>query len=161
CPGVTPPAGTVANADDCDDQDARNRRGRAEVCDDRDNTCDSQRDEGGICGGKGWKVLADPALTGTRQWKTVALGPSGLPVWVAGSGGALAVRTTAGQPFKTLDGSCGTTNWRAAWVRPGDGHVFLSGDGGALAEHDGTTCSNQTIVPTSTNNLVGIQGFTS
>ncbi|WP_233262233.1 putative metal-binding motif-containing protein [Vitiosangium sp. GDMCC 1.1324] len=155
CPGATPPAGTVANKDDCDDQDARNRRGRAEACDDRDNTCDGQRDEGGVCGGKGWSVLSDPALTGTRQWKTVALGPNGLPVWVAGSNGALAVRTAAGQPFKSLDASCGNTNWRAAWVRP-DGHVFLAGDTGSVAEHDGNTCSNQATISL---NLVGIQGF--
>ncbi|MCY1077447.1 putative metal-binding motif-containing protein [Archangium lansingense] len=161
CPGATPPAATVVNKDDCDDQDAHNRRGRAEVCDDRDNTCDSQRDEGGVCAGKGWKVLTDAALTVTRQWKTVALGPGGLPVWMAGDNGVLAVRTSAGQPFKSLDGSCGAYNWRAAWVRPSDGHVFLSGDGGRLAEHDGTTCLNQTTVPTSTNNLMGLQGFTS
>ncbi|PTL75916.1 putative metal-binding motif-containing protein [Vitiosangium sp. GDMCC 1.1324] len=160
CPGATPPAGTVANKDDCDDQDARNRRGRTEACDDRDNTCDGQRDEGGVCGGKGWSVLSDPALTGTRQWKTVAIGPSGLPVWVAGDNGVLAVRTTAGQSFKSLDTNCGTTNWRASWVRP-DGHVFLSGDNGRLAEHDGNTCLLQTTVATSTNSLTGLQGFTS
>jgi hypothetical protein len=78
CPNETLPPGVVANADDCDDQDPNNRRGQSEVCDGRDNTCDTQVDEGNICAGKGWKVLDDAALIGPRQWKTVATGPSGL-----------------------------------------------------------------------------------
>jgi hypothetical protein len=161
CPGATQPPGTVANKDDCDDQDPSNRGGGTEVCDDRDNTCNSQRDENNVCAGKGWKVLADTALGGTHQWKTVALGQNGVPVWVAGDGGALAVRPQADQPFQSRDSECGTYNWRAAWVRPSDGHVFLAGDGGRVAEHTGTgTTCNQTTVP-STNNLTALVGFTS
>ncbi len=160
CPGATPPPGTVANTDDCDDQDAHNRGGGTEVCDDRDNTCDTQRDEGGVCQGKGWKVFTDDtALNGTRQWKTVALGAGG-QVWVAGDNGALAVRTSAGQPFTGLDGSCGNYNWRAAWVRPSDGHVFLAGDGARVAEHTGTSCINPGT-NISGNDFTGLVGFTS
>jgi hypothetical protein len=161
CPGgAPPPPGTVANTDDCDDQDAYNRRGGSEVCDDRDNTCDTQRDEGGVCQGKGWKVLSDDsALNGNRQGKTVALGTDGR-VWVAGDNGALAVRKAAGQPFTTLDGSCGNYNWSAAWVRPSDGHVFLVGNNAHVAEHTGTSCINQTVVPVD-KDLTGIVGFTS
>jgi hypothetical protein len=160
CPDETLPPGVVANADDCDDQDPNNRRGRSEVCDGRDNTCDTQVDEGGICAGKGWKVLDDPALIGSRQWKTVAVGPSGLPVWVAGTDGKLAVRTEAGQPFTSLDGSCGNHNWRSAWVRPGDGAVFLGAENGQVAQHNGTACSNQAANATNSP-INGIIGFTS
>jgi hypothetical protein len=158
CPGEPIPPGAVANADDCNDDDPNNRRGRSEVCDGRDNTCDTQADEGGICAGKGWKVLGDPALTGSRQWKTVAIGPSGLPVWVAGDGGALAVRTQEGQPFRSLDGACGNYHWLTAWVRPTDGSVFLGSDLGQLAQHDGTACVNQ-AVNASSFAITGIMGF--
>ena len=158
CPGTPAPAGTATNTDDCDDQDPHNRRGRAESCDSRDNTCNTQVDEGGVCAGKGWKVLTDAALTGSRQWKTVALGTGGLPVWVAGDNGTLAVRKVAGQPFTSLDGSCGTYNWISSWVRPSDGHVFLGSAGGQVAEHNGISCSNAGI-----NNpgqpITGLVGF--
>ena len=43
----TAPSGTVANADDCDDQDAAVNPGAGEICDDGvDNNCDGQIDEG-------------------------------------------------------------------------------------------------------------------
>jgi len=158
CPGAPPPAGTAINTDDCDDQDPHNRRGQAESCDARDNTCNTEVDEGGVCAGKGWKVVEDPALTGSRQWKTVALGTGGLPVWVAGSDGKLAVRRAAGQPFTSLDGDCGNYNWISAWVRPDDGTVFLGSAEGRVALHDGTACSNPGL-----NNpgqpITGLVGF--
>jgi hypothetical protein len=160
CPGTPPPAGTAANADDCDDLDPHNRRGRAEVCDARDNTCNGQVDEGDVCEGKGWKVLSDPALTGNRQWKTVALGASGLPVWVAGTGGKLAVRRTAGQPFISLDGACGNYNWISAWVHPANGTVFLGSDGGRVAQHDGNACANEAATNVSSP-IHGLIGFAS
>ena len=161
CPGTAPPVSTAANSEDCDDQDPHNRGGRTEVCDGRDNTCNSQRDENNVCMGKGWNLSVDNALTGTnRDWQTVALGPGGLPVWVAGLGGVLAVRTSAGQSFSNKDGHCSTRNWRAAWVRPSDGHVFLAGDDGYLAAHTGTHCTHQTRVATN-NSLTSLIGFES
>jgi hypothetical protein len=132
--------------------------GLAESCDARDNTCNAEVDEGSVCGGKGWKVQTDSALTGTRQWKTVALGPSGLPVWIAGANGALAVRRAVGQAFTTLDTACGNYNWISAWVRPSDGAVFLGSDGGRVAQHDGTACSNEAPAP-STQAIHGLVGF--
>lgn len=160
CPNTTPPVGSVTNTDDCDDLDPYNRRGRAESCDARDNTCNTQVDEGDVCQGKGWKLLNDAALTGSRQWKTVAVGPSGLPVWMAGNNGVLAVRRAAGQPFTSLDGSCGNSNWISAWVRPSDGAVFLGSEGAQVAQHDGTSCSNATNAP-SGQAIHGLTGFTS
>lgn len=160
CPGTQPPGGSAANADDCDDLDPYNRRGQAESCDARDNTCNTQVDEGDVCQGKGWKLLNDPALNGNRQWKTVAAGTNGLPVWMAGNNGVLAVRRTAGQPFTSLDGACGAYNWISAWVRPSDGHVFLGAEGGRVAQHDGTSCSNAGTGPAS-QAIYGLMGFTS
>ncbi|HLL06565.1 MAG TPA: putative metal-binding motif-containing protein [Myxococcaceae bacterium] len=160
CPGMGP-SDRVNNSNDCDDADPHRKGGGIEVCDSRDNTCDMQIDEGNVCTGKGWKESNDGALIGTsRDWQTVAVGPGGLPVWVAGLGGVLAVRTAAEQPFISRDGACNTRNWRAAWVRPSDGHVFLAGDGAQVAQHTGTTCINATQVPSS-NNLTGIIGFVS
>ena len=40
------PPGYVTNADDCDDVDASSHPGASEVCDDADNDCDSDVDEG-------------------------------------------------------------------------------------------------------------------
>ncbi|WP_257457710.1 putative metal-binding motif-containing protein [Archangium lipolyticum] len=157
CPSETPPPGFVLNTDDCDDWDKYNRRNKAEVCDDRDNNCDTRRDEEDICGGKGWKVANDPALTGNKQWKTVGLGANGR-VWIAGDGGKIAVRLAAGEAFRSLDGSCGNFNWRAAWVSPNNNHVYLAGSGGNLAEHDGGNCYNQVTVP-SGNTLQGLIGI--
>jgi hypothetical protein len=159
CPNEIPPSGESFTRDDCDDLDPYNYRGRAEVCDSRDNNCNGTSDEGSVCAGKGWNLVNDAALTGNNHdWRTVALGPNGLPVWLAGMNGVLAVRVRSGGPFASRDGNCGTHNWYAAWVRPGDGHVFLAGDGGQLAEHDGSSCSNATQVA-SHNDLRGLVGF--
>ncbi|HEX8698080.1 MAG TPA: MopE-related protein [Myxococcaceae bacterium] len=158
CPGTTPPVGAVANTEDCDDQDPNNRGGRSEVCDGRDNTCDSQRDEGNVCLGKTWRERNDSGLTGDRDWQTVAVGNDGSPVWVAGLGGALAVRLPGAQSFTNRDRDCDNRNWRAAWVRPSDGHVFLAGDDGYLAQHTGSNCTNVARV-NSNNNLTGLVGF--
>ncbi len=161
CPGTAPPAGAVANAADCDDQDPNNRGGRSEVCDGRDNTCNSQRDEDNACAGKMWKERTDSTVTGmNRDWQTVALGTGGAPVWLAGLNGVLAVRLPASQGFTNRDMDCGARNWRAAWVRPSDGHVFLAGDDGYLAEHTGTNCTNLARAA-SNNDLTSLVGFES
>jgi len=161
CPGTGTPPGRVDNSNDCDDEDPYRKGGGSEVCDSRDNTCDTQIDEGNVCTGKGWKVSGDGALTGGgRDWQTVAVGPGGLPVWIAGLGGSLAVRTVAEQAFTSRDGHCSGRNWRSAWVRPSDGHVFLVADDGYMAQHTGTACGATARVST-TNDLTGIVGFES
>jgi hypothetical protein len=160
CPRESPPSGTVFNRDDCDDQDPHNRRNQMEVCDGRDNNCDSQKDEANVCRGKGWDQVNDQALKNNRNWRTVALRPGGQFVWVAGLGGTLAVRFNPGETFVSKDGSCGMHDWRSAWVRPSDGHVFLAGDDGFLAEHDGTNCI-QVRISDPGNDLTGLVGFVS
>ena len=44
------PEGYVANNDDCNDNNVDINPGAEEVCDDVDNDCDGQVDEGGVCG---------------------------------------------------------------------------------------------------------------
>jgi hypothetical protein len=159
CPDQIP-AGRAANRLDCDDMDKHNRRDQPELCDNRDNTCNNEADEGNVCQGRGWEELDDDALENNRQWKTVALGTGGYPVWVAGDDGVLAVREAPGQPFRSLDRSCGTHDWTVAWVHPTTGDVFLGGAGGPLARHNGTSCVNQPEpVPPATASVTGIIGF--
>jgi hypothetical protein len=165
CPSAPAPAGKVANNTDCDDNDPHNRSGGTEVCDDRDNNCAGGKDEGDVCGGKGWRVLNDP-VTSARNWNTVALKGPGGEVWLAGEAGALAVRPAGVSAFSDRHQACGNIRWNAAWVRPSDGHVFLAGDGGNLATYNGLTCtsantSSATGGTTATRPLLGIVGFQS
>jgi hypothetical protein len=165
CVLTSPPPGRVTNASDCDDLDPRSQQSATEVCDDVDNDCDRQVDEGLSCGGT-LKQVVDVRLGGSgHDWRAVAMGPGGYPVWVAGLGGKLAVRKTVGGPFQSFDGdqpnSCATpTDWLAAWVRPSDGSVFLAGANGRLAWHSGSSCVLQTTTPV-VQTLTGIIGFES
>jgi hypothetical protein len=168
CPPAMPAAGRVANNTDCNDSDPHNKAGGIEICDDRDNNCsgnDAEEDgPTGVCGGKGWRSVADTAVTG-RNWNTVAMQSGTGAVWIAGDSGAVAVRPTATAPFENRTAMCGgTTNWRAAWVRPSDGQVFLAGEGGNLATISlaGTCVTNTTSNASSnpsTRALTGIVGF--
>jgi hypothetical protein len=170
CLPGTSPTGKVTNNLDCDDRDPYNRGGTPEVCDDRDNNCaNGTADEQGptnVCAGKGWKKLGDAVTTG-YFWNTVALGPGGEPVWIAGDNGALAVRRVGATAFINHHMACGGTRWNAAWVNAA-GHVFLAGDGGNLATYSSgsptcTMASTTTATggPTSNQALRGIVGFTS
>lgn len=164
------PAGTAPNATDCDDVDGSTRLGLAEACDAVDNNCNEQVDEGRACGGT-LKRVVDGNLGGLgHDWRTVAVGPGGQPVWIAGLNGKLVRRGAVGgfQSFSFGVGppsdippdanNCGDTDWYAAWVRPSDGSVFLAGEGGRVAQHTGTICTNQA---TATNNriMTGMVGF--
>ncbi len=55
------PAGTATGADDCDDGDSAVNPGAAEVCNEIDDNCDGEIDEGGICGPEygPWDAAAD------------------------------------------------------------------------------------------------------
>jgi hypothetical protein len=159
CPPTVPPTGSVATNTDCDDTDQYRRGGGTEVCDLRDNNCNTTVDDGNVCMGMGWKQLTDPAVTG-RDWNTVAISRasvSGYPVWIAGAGGALARRRAANESFTSFNEACGTTTWNAAWASS-DGSVFLAGSGGQLARYDGTTCTQQQTL-SGTPNVTGIVGF--
>jgi hypothetical protein len=166
CAPAMPPAGTVANATDCDDVDPGTRVGGAEVCDGLDNNCNTQSDENLSCGGVFRRVF-DGALGGNgHDWRTVAVGPNGYPVWVAGLAGKLARRTNASTPFESHGfgefpdntTNCGDYDWHVAWVRPSDGHLFLAGEGGRVAQHTGTACINQSDAQGSAN-VVGMTGL--
>ncbi|WP_241759555.1 putative metal-binding motif-containing protein [Pyxidicoccus parkwayensis] len=159
CPGQSVPANTASRNTDCDDNDKYNKGNGTEVCDQRDNNCDTTADENNVCMGAGWKPLVEPAI-GTKDWNTVAINKdsaSGYPVWIAGANGVLARRNGAGETFTSFDGACGTTTWNAAWVSS-DGSVFLAGSGGRVAQHNGTTCVQQHPLPGGGNGT-GIIGF--
>ncbi|MCY1015633.1 putative metal-binding motif-containing protein [Pyxidicoccus sp. MSG2] len=163
CFADTPPSSLAARQDDCDDSDPYNKPDGVEVCDDRDNNCGDDVDEGDICAGAGWKELTDAAVLG-RDWYAVAVNhgnPSGYPVWLAGEQDALARRAGPDEPFVSFDGECGAgVRWTAAWVRPSDGHVFLAGSNGFLAEHTGESCT-VTRFWGETSEAMRIQGFAS
>ncbi len=170
CPPGPAPAGKVANNTDCDDNDPYNKSTGTEVCDDRDNNCaNGKSDEAAVCAGKGWRELTSPTIPTARDWRTVALGAGGSPVWLAGASGALAYRASSSSGnFTEFYQKCGTNNWNASWVRPSDGTVFLAGDGGNLAAYDGAASSctqaNTTSASggtTSSHPLTGIVGFES
>ncbi len=169
CSGDSVPTGKVDNATDCDDVDPGTKKAAAEVCDGLDNNCDGKLDEGlTTCGGVFLQVF-DGALGGVgHDWRTVAVDPvDGYPVWVAGIGGKLAVRSTVNTPFVSHSfgdsppnsTNCGDHDWYAAWVRHSDGHVFLAGEGGRVAEHTGTACTS--VDTPGSANLTGIWGFDS
>ncbi len=139
------PARMASNTRDCDDHDAQTHTGAQEVCDGLDNNCNAAVDEQLSCGGT-LKRVTDAALA-NHDWRTVALGRDGYPVWVAGAGGRLAVKRAAGESFRDsvriAMGTCaamGNVDWNAAWVNPSSGHVFLAGSGGWLAEFSADTC---------------------
>ncbi|WP_164021204.1 putative metal-binding motif-containing protein [Pyxidicoccus trucidator] len=159
CPSQPVPLNTAPRNTDCNDTDRHNKGNGTEVCDQRDNDCNSTADDGTVCMGAGWRELTDTAVTG-RDWNTVAINKdstTGYPVWIAGAGGALARRSSASGTFTSFDGACGTTAWNAAWVHS-DGSVFLAGSGGRVAQHDGTTCT-QSRPLTDASNATGIIGF--
>ncbi|WP_426748568.1 putative metal-binding motif-containing protein [Myxococcus faecalis] len=177
-----PQTGWVENSHgDCDDVDPASRPGRPEVCDGIDNDCNGQIDEGLTCGGT-LKHVENYHVrfgSGDHDWKTVAAHPSGYPVWIAGRGGKLALKKSAGAKFESFsfgdattqpgDGSapanpnnCGNHDWFASWVDP-SGNIWLGGEGGWLAVHTGTsgfTCSPGTT-PSGANitGLIGLPGL--
>ncbi|WNZ66142.1 putative metal-binding motif-containing protein [Myxococcus sp. MxC21-1] len=165
CLGETPPPFSSPTGMDCDDNDSATNPRATEVCDGLDNDCDGQVDELMSCGSL--RGVSDAALTG-RQWRAVAVHPSGYPVWVAGLDGTLAVKMSAEAPFVSHDADtatgCGPSgnslNWHAAWVNPGNGAVVIAGQGGWLAEHNGDSCvrAQQINLPEASDDFAGIVG---
>ncbi|MCP3136947.1 putative metal-binding motif-containing protein [Pyxidicoccus xibeiensis] len=163
CAEASMPVGTVATSTDCDDADADAKTmGSSEVCDGLDNNCAGGVDEGLTCNGA-LRRVSDAAASGADDdWRVVATGSSGYPVWIAGLGGKLIRRTAAGVAFDNFShneggASCGDYDWYAAWVRS-DGHVLLAGEGGRVARHDGSGCHSQDDIPGEAN-LTGMVGF--
>lgn len=160
CAGETDPVGYVMSPrTDCDDADPSTKPGAPELCDAIDNNCVGGPDDGLTCNGT-LKQVPDFHLRSTnRSWKTVSTGPNGYPVWIAGSGGVLVRRLSAGAKFESFshgdsttantdDGSpkayasnCGNHDWMASWV-DSQGRVVLGGEDGVFALHNGVTTLN-------------------
>ncbi|QDE80174.1 putative metal-binding motif-containing protein [Myxococcus xanthus] len=146
CPGETLPPMMATNMLDCDDADLATNTQATEVCDGLDNDCDGQVDEQMSCGSL--KRVVDPVLVG-GNWRTVAVHPSGYPVWVAGLDGRLAVKMNATSAFLSHGGDtatrCGpagnTLDWLAAWINPHNGYLIVAGEDGWIGEHNGGSCS--------------------
>ncbi|WP_338872355.1 putative metal-binding motif-containing protein [Myxococcus stipitatus] len=184
CEGQTIPQGHVENLHtDCDDADPSTKPGAPELCDAIDNNCDGVTDDGLVCNGT-LKRVYDYHLTSANQgWKTVSMGANGYPVWIAGTGGKLAVKRGPGQRFESfsfgdpvepapVDGSlpvhaqnCGNHDWMVSWV-DSQGRVFLGGLGGWITLHNGDPnlyCGPGTTPPRTGNtpslDITGMVGF--
>lgn len=88
CPNTPPPVGSVANTDDCGDLDPYNRRGRTEACDARDNTCNTQVDDGAIrrLSASGW--VAQPLYSTAQPLQDIAAS-SISDIWAVGDNGTV------------------------------------------------------------------------
>ncbi|AEI63528.1 putative metal-binding motif-containing protein [Corallococcus macrosporus] len=164
CPGAPLPPMMSANTLDCDDADSATSSQGTEVCDGLDNDCDGQVDEQMSCGSL--RRVVDPALEG-RHWRSVAVHPSGYPVWVAGLDGKLAVKRDAASPFFSHDGDaaapCGdagnTWDWHAVWVDPSNGYAVVAGEDGWIGEHTGGSClAGQIEIPGTNDYFSGVVG---
>jgi len=143
------PAGTVTNADDCDDSDGAVNPGAVEACDDGvDDNCDGQVDEGCVeqCNGaeltNHWTLDGDGLDVGGSDFATF-----GNVSWVPGVDG-LALRINGqggGASTADLLSGFGTGPFTVtAWVNyHGDfvghvrhEHIFFSTDNGRLRDVD-------------------------
>ncbi len=145
---VTPPE-AVATKDDCDDDGSR-FTGGAEVCDQLDNDCDGEVDEG--CGAIPWAARSPG---GNSAWEDVAVWGLG-KTWLVGTGGA--VTNVDGATVTNVTGCNG--DWMSAWARPSDGRVFLGSAQGVLTT---TTVAGGECTPVAVNGVTssinGLVGF--
>ncbi|ATB44574.1 putative metal-binding motif-containing protein [Corallococcus macrosporus] len=165
CPGAPLPPMMSANTLDCDDADSATSSQGTEVCDGLDNDCDGLVDEGIPCGEL--RLVTDDALE-ERDWQSVAVHPSGYPVWVAGLRGKLAVKMDADSPFVSHDTTtvtrCGVegnlVDLHAMWANPDNGYGILAGQGGWHGEHNGGSCDifQQQFALSASEHISGVVG---
>ncbi|QSQ11849.1 putative metal-binding motif-containing protein [Myxococcus landrumensis] len=189
CEGQSIPQGHVENRHtDCDEADPTTFGGAPELCDAIDNNCTNGiADEPSTCGGTLKQVTDHFVTSNSRDWKTVSMKTvsttvGGYPVWIAGTGGKLAVKRAANLRFESFSygdsatpappagnvfhpNNCGNNDWTVSWV-DSLGRVFLGGREGRIALHNGAedhTCFPDTTPPRVAGQpsltITGIVGF--
>lgn len=156
-PSCAPPdAGYVADASDCDDGDPYNAPGRAELCDGRDNNCDGQVDEGGVCGDGGFWTAKLIGNSASEDFHTLTVWGDG-GVWVAGKGDSLRYKLPdAGTFVKAFPCRAGT-DWYASWA-DSNGRVYLGGTTRGT-NRDPTPSATCPDYGTENDTLTGMTGF--
>ncbi|QSQ11851.1 putative metal-binding motif-containing protein [Myxococcus landrumensis] len=189
CEGQSIPQGHVENRHtDCDERDPTTFGGAPELCDAIDNNCTNGiADEPATCGGTLKQVTDHFVTSNSRDWKTVSMKTvsttvGGYPVWIAGTGGKLAVKRAANLRFESFSygdsatpappagnvfhsNNCGNNDWTVSWV-DSQGRVFLGGREGRIALHNGAedhTCFPDATPPRVAGQpsltITGIVGF--
>lgn len=69
--GCIPPYGAVSNSEDCDDSDPLTSPDGIEICDEKDNDCDTEIDEADAEGAPSWWPDADDDGVGTESGESV------------------------------------------------------------------------------------------
>nr|AYM53339.1 hypothetical protein [Cystobacter ferrugineus]AYM53398.1 hypothetical protein [Cystobacter velatus] len=136
----TPTAGYVAQGGDCDDDNRFTHPNAAEVCDQADNDCDNDTDEGDVC--PTTPEWANHSSTGSEPWRSVALHGNG-GVWVAGAN-KLHQRKPGETDFDDLSTCTTGGDVYTVAATPGSGDALLGGNAGFTARYAPSTeqCTN-------------------
>lgn len=146
---IQPDAGYVRDGGDCDDGNPFIYTAAAELCDEQDNNCNSQTDEGMVCGASAATWALTPVIPdATRTWYGVSLYGNG-GVWISGDKSGRGVKPPGQTTFTVLPNACADTGrLYGVWANPISDKAFMGGAERHLLiqEADSSTCEPQTDV---------------